>query len=83
MLYCDRTDVSKAIYINKTSASSKCDICHYGYFLDKGFKFQLYVCNGCHDALMTSVNLTDIAVFLQGFINFLIKNFQVVVLKVK
>ena len=62
MLYCDRTDVSKAIYINKTSASSKCDICHYGYFLDKGFKFQLYVCNGCHDALMTSVNLTDIAV---------------------
>ena len=32
MLYSDRTDVSKGIYINKTSASKECDICHYWYF---------------------------------------------------
>ena len=29
MLYCDRTDVSKGIDINKTSVSKECDICHY------------------------------------------------------
>ena len=30
-------------------------------FLDKGFRFQTYVCNGCHDFLM-SINLDDIAI---------------------
>ena len=29
MLYYDRTDVSEGIDINKTSASKKCNICHY------------------------------------------------------
>ena len=30
---------------NKTSASKEYTVCHYWNFLDKGFKFQLYVCN--------------------------------------
>ena len=33
-----------------------------GIFLDKGFKFQPNVCNGCHDILMMSMNLSDIAI---------------------
>ena len=33
MLYFDRVDVSEEIYVNKTSASEECDICHYWYFL--------------------------------------------------
>ena len=28
-----------------------------GIFLNKGFKFLLYVCNRCHDLLMMSMNL--------------------------
>ena len=40
MLYYDRTDVSEGIDINKTSTSKESDICHYRYFLNKGFKFQ-------------------------------------------
>ena len=36
-------------------------LCHYRYFLDKGFKFQPNVCNGCHDLLM-SMNFNDIAI---------------------
>ena len=36
-------------------------LCHYWYFLDKGFKFQPNVCNGCHDLLM-SMNFNDIAI---------------------
>ena len=30
-------------------------------FLDKRFKFQLDVCNVCHDVLMMSINFSDIA----------------------
>ena len=35
--------------VNKTSVSKECDIYHYWYFLNKGFKFQPNVCNGCND----------------------------------
>ena len=45
MLYYDRINVSEEIDANKTSKSKECDVCHYCYFLDKGFKFQTYVCN--------------------------------------
>ena len=61
MLYYDRTDVSEGIHVNKTSLSKECDICNYWYFLDKGFKFQLYVCNGYHDLLLMSTSLEDMA----------------------
>ena len=62
MLYFDRIDVSEGIDINKTSTSKECDICHHWYFLNKGFTFQPNVCNRCHDLLMMSMNLIDIAV---------------------
>ena len=29
-------------------------------FLNKGFKFQSYVCNRCHDLLMMSMNISHI-----------------------
>ena len=48
MLYFDRMDVFEEIDVNKTRESKECDICHYWYFLDKGFKFQPNVCYGCH-----------------------------------
>ena len=62
MLYYDRIDVSEGIDVNKTSASKECDICHYWYFLNYSFKFQPNVCNRCHDLLMMSINLSDIAI---------------------
>ena len=40
MLCYDRIDVSEVLDVNKTSKSKECDICHYCYFLCKGFKFQ-------------------------------------------
>ena len=58
----DRIDVSEGIDVNKTSASKKCDICQYWYFLNKAFKFQANVFNRCNDLLMMSMNLSDIAV---------------------
>ena len=62
MLYYDRIDVSEGIDVNKTSASKECDICHYWYFLNYSFKFQPNVCNRCHDLLMMSMNLSNIAI---------------------
>ena len=62
MLCFDRIDVSEGIDINKTSASKECDICHYWYFLNYSFKSQPNVCNRCHDLLMVSMNLSDIAI---------------------
>ena len=62
MLYYDRIDVSEGIDVSKTSASKECDVCHYWYFLNFSFKFQPNVCNRCHDLLMMSVNLSDIAI---------------------
>ena len=46
----------------KTSESKECDICHYCFFKNKGTKFQPNICNGCHDLLMMSVNLSHIAI---------------------
>ena len=62
MLYYDRTDVSDGTYVNKTSASKECEICHYWYFLNYSFKFQSNVYNRCHDLPIMSINLCDIAV---------------------
>ena len=62
MPYYDRIDVSEGIDINKTSASKECDIWHYCYFLDKGFKLQKDVCNECHNVLMMCINYNNIAV---------------------
>ena len=37
-------------------------MCHYWYFLNKAFKFQPNVCNGCHDSLMISKDFRNIIV---------------------
>ena len=62
MLYYDRIDVSEGINVNKTSKSKESDICHFWHFLNKGFKFQPNVCNRCHDLLIMSMNLSNIAI---------------------
>ena len=62
MLYFDRNDFSEGTDVNKTSKSNKCNICHYWYFLNKGFKSQPNVCNRSHDLLMMSMKLSDIAI---------------------
>ena len=51
MLEYDEIDISdfSSIDVNQTNASKECDICHYWYFKDIGFKYEPYLCNGCHD----------------------------------
>ena len=62
MLQYDRIHVSEEIYINKTNASKECDICHYWYFKDVPYKFQRYVCNGCHGISLMAYELKNIAI---------------------
>ena len=58
MIQYERIDISKEIDFNKAN-SLECMICHYWYFKDTGFKYQPYVCNGCHDFSMFVQNLSD------------------------
>ena len=62
MIRYDKTDVSEGIDVNKTSTSKKCGLCHYWFFKDIEFKFEEYVCNGCHDLLTMTNSLKDIAI---------------------
>ena len=57
MLQYDRIDVSKGTGINKTSESKERMLYHYWDFKDVGYKFQQYVCNGCHGASMIAYEL--------------------------
>ena len=51
MLEYNRIDILEGIDVNKRNASKECDICHYWYFKDIGFKCALYLRNGCHDLM--------------------------------
>ena len=62
-----RIDISEGIDINKTNASKECDICHYSFFKDIGFKYEPYLCNGCHDLMQKAMSFNDVAiVYVKG-----------------
>ena len=62
MLECDRIDTSEGIDVNKTSNSKKCDIYHYWYFKDIGFKYDPYLCNDCHDLIQKAMTFNNVAI---------------------
>ena len=56
-----KNSISEGIDTDKTIASKECELSHYWYFKDVGFKFEPYVCNKCH-VLMTVYKLKSIAI---------------------
>ena len=62
MLEHDRIDISEGIDVNQTSFSKECDICHYWYFKDIGFKYDKYLCDGCHDLMQKAMSFNNIAI---------------------
>ena len=62
MLQNERIDISEGIDFDKTNNSVDCMICHFWYFKDIGFKYQPYICNGCHDFSMIVQNLDDFVI---------------------
>ena len=43
MLQYEKIDVSEGINVNKTSASKECELCHYWFLKDVGFKFEEHI----------------------------------------
>ena len=67
MIECERIDISEGIDVNRTNLSKECDICHYWYFKDIGFKYESYLCNGCHDLMQTAMSFNNVAiVYVKG-----------------
>ena len=62
MLEYDRVDISEGINANKASASKECDIFHYWYFKDIGFKYKPYLCNRFHDLMQKAMSFNDVAI---------------------
>ena len=62
MLEYNRIDISEGIDVNNTSASKECDICHFWYFKDVGFKYEPYLCNGCHDLMQQVMSFNNVAI---------------------
>ena len=62
MLQYEKIDISEGIDVNKTNASKECQLCHYWFFKDIGFKFEGHVCNRCHDFLTMADCLKNVAI---------------------
>ena len=62
MLQNESINVSEVIDINKSNKSKECMICHYWYVKDIGFKFEPYVCNGCHELSMMVYDINDFVI---------------------
>ena len=62
MLEYGRIDISEGIDVNKTNLSKVCDICHYWYFKDIGFKYESCLCNGCHDLMEKAISFNNVAI---------------------
>ena len=59
MLQYEKIDVTEGIDLHKSDKSKECMICYYWYFKDIGYKYEPYVCNGCHDLSMVFYDLKD------------------------
>ena len=55
-------NLSGGIDVSKTSASRECELCHYWFFKDIGFKFEEHFCSKCNDLLTMAHSLKDTAI---------------------
>ena len=62
MQWYQKINVSEGIDVNKTSASKECELCHYWFFKDIGFKIEEHVCNEYHDILTIAYSLKNVAI---------------------
>ena len=37
-------------------------ICHYWYFKDISFKYEPFLCNGCHGLMQKPISFNDVAI---------------------
>ena len=63
MLYYYRIDLNEGTDLSKSNSHKECEVCHYCYF-NHGFKFQSFVCNGCHDLIISCLILMLVILLL-------------------
>ena len=67
MLEYNKIDRSEGIDVNKLSDSSKeCSLCGFWFFIDKNFKYQRVLCDGCHDMSVKVISMKILAVVYSG-----------------
>ena len=67
MLEYNRIDISEGIDVNKANLSKGCELYHYWYFKDIGFKYEKYLCNGCHDLMQETMSFNNVdVVYIKG-----------------
>ena len=76
MLEYDRVYISEGINVNKTNLSKECDIWHYWCFKDVGFKYENYLCNGCHDLMQKAMSFNDVAMLTEFIFGMWVKMIQ-------
>ena len=62
MLQYQIINFSEGIDVNKTSESKECELCHYWFFKNVGFKCEKHVFNGCQDLLTMAYSLKNKAI---------------------
>ena len=66
MLEYDRIDISEGIDVNKNkNISRECSLCKFYYFLDKNFKYEPYLCDGCYMS-MKAKSMQNLAIAYHG-----------------
>ena len=60
-MYYNRIDVNEGIDLPISNNIKEYMICLH-WFFNHGFRFQGYVSNGCHDLIMLSINIRDVAI---------------------
>ena len=63
MLHYNRIDLNERIDVAKSNSNKKCIVCCC-WFFNHGFKFQDFVCNGCHDLTMMCLNVNHTAIII-------------------
>ena len=67
MVEYDRIDISEEIDVNKTNLLKECNIFYYWYFKDIDFKYEKYLCNGCHYLMQKPMSFNNVAiVYVKG-----------------
>ena len=62
MVEYDRIDISEGADVTKINLSKECELCHYWFSKDIGFKYEPYLCNGCQNLLQKAISFNNIAI---------------------
>ena len=57
MLEYNRIDISEGIDVKKLNLIKECELCHYWFF-----KYEPYLCNGCHDLIQNDMGFNSVAI---------------------